>query len=85
MILPEDKTSNSDLVNQYIDWGSPINQMFLFDAMGKLSKSVIKHQDELRVSMKNSFVCPEAWIEAAKEWASLIEQREQINKTKYGS
>lgn len=79
MKLPKNKTSNTDVVEFYMTFGSPMNQLFVMEAIQRYAKDVVKHQEGLRESMKNHPIEPNAWIESAEVWLDLLQQRSEIN------
>jgi hypothetical protein len=62
------RLSNTEFVNHFMSFGSPMNQLFVMDAIGKLSKLVVESKDQLMISMDNGFITPESWIKAAEDW-----------------
>lgn len=66
--------TNVDRIVKYANFGSPLNQIFLIDALVKVSQAVVAHQDEVRENMKAAPVNPEAWIECAKEALKQFEE-----------
>lgn len=60
--------TNTELVVDFMEFGSPLNQVFVIDAISKLARIVVDQQDQLRVQMQDGFVEPEAWIKCAKDW-----------------
>jgi hypothetical protein len=62
------RLSNTEFVNHFMSFGSPMNQLFVMDAIGKLSKMVIESKDQLMISMDNGFITPQSWIKAAEDW-----------------
>jgi hypothetical protein len=62
------RLSNTEFVNHFMSFGSPMNQLFVMDAIGKLSKLVVDSKDQLMISMDNGFITPESWIKAAEDW-----------------
>ncbi len=62
------RKNNVKFLNDFMQWGSPLNQIFVMDAIGKLANMVIDQQDQLRIDMKDNFVHPESWIQCAKDW-----------------
>ncbi len=59
-----------------MEYGSPMNQLFLFDALTKFSKMVVEQKDELRKEMRSGFIDPEAWIQSAEDFLKCIDDRE---------
>lgn len=66
--------SNTELVTEFMEFGSPLNQAFVMEAITRYANLVIEQQDELRESMKDGFVHPEAWIKCAKDFNKLYER-----------
>lgn len=60
--------NNIEIVNDYMQFGSAMNQVFLIDALNKHAERIVKNQEQVREQMKDSFIHPEAWIECAKNW-----------------
>jgi hypothetical protein len=59
---------NCKFVADFMNWGSPMNQIFVMDAVGKLAKLVAENKEQVRKDMAGHFVHPEAWIQCAEEW-----------------
>lgn len=64
--------TNVERINKYITYGSPMNQLFVIDAVSKLAELVVKDENVVREQMKDGCVNPEAWIAAAKEWLAIF-------------
>lgn len=67
--------SNVELITKFMEFGSPMNQMFVIEAINRYAKMVIDQQDELRVSMKDHMIHPEAWIQSAKDFVECSKIR----------
>jgi hypothetical protein len=63
----ENKT-NTQRVTEYMDFGSPLKQAFVIEAISRYANEVVKNQKEIHSGMKHSFVSPDAWIACAKDW-----------------
>jgi hypothetical protein len=59
--------SNIDKINEYVQNGSPLRQVFLIDALIKVSKAVTENQEEVRKNMANSPIHPDGWIQCATD------------------
>jgi hypothetical protein len=68
--------TNTKLIHKFMEYGSPMNQLFLFDALTKFSKIVIEQQDELRKEMQTGFFDPDAWIKSAEDFLQCLKDRE---------
>ena len=65
---------NVTFVNDFMNWGSPLNQIFVMDAVNKLAKSVVAQKKQLPEMMKDSFVSANAWIQCAEKWLRDYEE-----------
>jgi len=65
---------NQEFVSDFMQFGSPMNQIFVMDAISKLAKSVLENQDAVRESMKDHFIEPNAWIASAKLWSDKFKE-----------
>ena len=59
---------NVTFVNDFMTWGSPLNQIFVIDAVNKLAKNVVAQKEQLQELMKDSFVSANSWIQCAEKW-----------------
>ena len=74
-LMPRKKQiTNLSFVQEFMNYGSPLNQVFVMDAIGKLAEAVIQQQDKLRDQMAGGFVHPEAWIKCAKDWKAAYDK-----------
>jgi len=55
--------------------GSPLNQIFVIEAIAKYSEQVLSNKESLRESMKDGFIHPEAWFGCAEHASKLIKER----------
>jgi hypothetical protein len=67
----------SQKLEKYLNQYSPLHQVFLVDALLKVSKAVVTHQEEMKESMKDHPVHPEAWIKCAQD---ALEEFKEYNK-----
>ena len=58
-----------------MNYGSPMNQAFLLEALRRYAKEVVENKEALREAMKNSMIHPDAWISSAESWLSLESSR----------
>lgn len=65
---------NVAFVHDFMNWGSPLNQIFVMDAVNKLAKNVVAQKEELPGLMANSFVSANAWIQCAEKWLKEYEE-----------
>lgn len=71
---PMDNVEFVTWLMNYSNYGGLV-QAFIINAIQHHSKEVIANENELRESMKNHIINPEAWIGIAKELAKKIEER----------
>jgi len=64
-------------IERYLNQYSPLHQIFLVDALIKVSKAVVEHQEEMKQNMKEHIVTPEAWIKCAQD---ALEEFKEYNK-----
>jgi hypothetical protein len=67
----------SQKLERYLNQYTPLHQVFLVDALIKVSKAVVSHQEEMKESMKDHPVHPEAWIKCAQD---ALEEFKEYNK-----
>ena len=67
--------NNIQFVKKMMESGSPLNQVFVIEAIAKYSEQVLSNKESLRQSMKDSLVHPEAWIGCAEHTLKLINER----------
>ena len=60
------KLTNVQLVKKIMETGSPLNQMFVIDALDKWSSHILDNQEKIRKQMENHMIHPDAWIGCAQ-------------------
>ncbi len=70
--------TNSETVNNFMDF-VPLGQVFVMDALHKLAEAVLRDKENLRKTMKNSMINPDAWIYTAEEWQRLYGEQRKAN------
>ena len=64
--------TNEKLVSKYMKWGSPMNQMFLIDAISKQAAQIVEDPEEVKKQFRESgtdwWLNPDAWIQSARDW-----------------
>lgn len=58
-----------------LTWGHPACAGFVIDSLVQRAENVINNAEEVRERMKNHFISPEAWIEAAKATKTVFDDR----------
>ena len=76
--------TNVEFLTQYMEWGSPLNQAFVMDAIGKLADKIVENEDEVLKSMEGGFVHGPAWVKCAKDYkeqydAFINQEYEPVN------
>lgn len=61
------RPSNSERVAEFMDYGSPMRQMFVILACDRYAQEIIDNQEQLRAN-PHGFINPESLIEVAKNW-----------------
>jgi hypothetical protein len=67
-------TNNVEFLTNFMEWGSPMNQMFVIDAVSKLAKSVVDNEASVLKSMENNFIHGPAWVQCAKDFVKQSEE-----------
>lgn len=67
-------TNNIEMLTNFMEWGSAMNQMFVVDAVSKLAESIVKNEESVLKSMENSFVHGPAWVQCAKDYLKQSEE-----------
>ena len=78
--MPKQIITNTDLVCEYMDFGSPMNQIMLITAMDAYAKRITENEAEVREQFADSFIHPDSWIQSAHEWIKASEKQKQNNK-----
>ncbi|MFH1118245.1 MAG: hypothetical protein V1775_00370 [Bacteroidota bacterium] len=68
------RLSNVEFVKTFMNYGSPMKQIFVMDAIGKLSGLILADKEKVRQDMKGHFIHPDAWIQCAEQWKKDYEQ-----------
>jgi hypothetical protein len=66
--------TNTELVTEFMEFGSPLNQAFVMEALNRYANLVIEEQDELRESMINHMIHPDPWIRCAEDFKELYDK-----------
>ena len=60
--------SNIEMLVDYMEWGSPMNQMFVIDAVSKQAKLVVDNEEQVLKDMEDGFIYGPSWVRAAKDF-----------------
>ncbi len=67
--------TNTKLVEKFMEWGSPLNQAFVIDAISKLAERIVSNEADVLKQMENNFVSGPAWVQCAKDWQKCHSDR----------
>lgn len=67
---PPNKT-NLEIVTDFMEWGSHLNQAFVVEALGRYAKEIRANREEVIRKMKDSPIHPESWVKCADDWAAI--------------
>ncbi len=67
-VLYQPKPTNTARVAAFMDYGSPINQMFVIEAICKYANQVLDNEQKVLENMAKGFISGEAWVQCAKDW-----------------
>jgi hypothetical protein len=66
------RKTNLERVTQFMEYGSPMNQMFVMTALIKMVEATLADPEGLKSKMEENesakFISPEAWIACAAEF-----------------
>ena len=60
--------TNVERINDFMEYGSPLNQAFVIHAVRTTAEAVVKDKKALKAAMKDHPINPEAWIACAEAW-----------------
>lgn len=60
--------TNVERINDFMEYGSPLNQAFVIYAVRTIAEAVVKDKKALKAAMKDHPINPEAWIACAEAW-----------------
>ena len=67
--------NNVEFVTHVMNSGSPMNQLFVLDALLKWSEYIVKNEKEVLDSLKGTMIYGPAWVESAKHVQAKFEER----------
>ena len=76
--VPPRKT-NVDLVTDFMNFGSPMNQIFVIDALQKHAKNIVDNEEELLKQMEGGFIDGPSWVRCAKDFLKKSDEFYQNN------
>ena len=57
------------------EYGHPLSAIFIMEWITRGYRDVIENEEELITRNKRSVVCPEAWVECAKELEKAMKEK----------
>jgi hypothetical protein len=68
--------SNTEFVNRFMTYGSPLNQMFLIEAVSRYAKTLAdaSEADLASAQEKNQWISMKAWQECGRQWIRDMEK-----------
>lgn len=75
MKKPIDKMTNVEFVAHVMNSGSPMNQLFVLDALQKWSEYIVKNEAEVLKSFENTMIYGPAWVAAARHVQEKFAER----------
>lgn len=67
-------TTNTEFLTQFMEWGSPMNQMFVIDAISKQAQAVVDNEQDVLERMKGSMFHGPAWVQCAKDFLKQADE-----------
>ena len=66
--------TNVQLVKKIMETGSPMNQLFVLDALTKWSDHIIENKEETLKQMENTMIYGPAWVESAEHCKKMLDE-----------
>lgn len=60
--------TNVDMITDFMERGSALNQMFVVDAVVKLAELILENKEEVLKRMEGGFVHGPAWVKCAEDF-----------------
>lgn len=71
----KNKNKNVALVEKIMLTGSPMNQLFVMDALIKWSDYIVKNKEQVIKQMEGTMIYGPAWVEAAQHCQDMLNER----------
>jgi len=62
------RMTNADFVRDFMIYGSPMQQVWLIEAVCKYAEQCVENKDEMIALMQYGLISGESWVAAAEEW-----------------
>lgn len=66
--------TNAEFVKDFMTFGSPMNQVWLLEAICKYAEQCVESKEAMIEAMQDGFISGEAWVAAAEEWQKRWQQ-----------
>ena len=66
--------TNVQLVKKIMETGSPMNQLFVIDALTKWSNHIVENKEQTLQALEGTMIYGPAWIEAAEHCKNMLDQ-----------
>lgn len=68
------RLTNTQVVKQIMETGSPLNQLFVIDALSKWSDHITKNDKKVIDQMNNTMINGQAWVDAAWHCKNILDK-----------
>ena len=69
MRMKKQKT-NVQIVEMFMTEGTPMNQMFVIEAINRYAEQLIKNKEQVIKEMDSGWVNGQSWVGCAEQWIS---------------
>jgi tRNA G37 N-methylase TrmD len=73
-------TNNVEMLTQFMNYGSELNQIFVIDAVTRLAELVVENEEQTLKHMEGGLIHGPAWVQCAKDF---LKQSEEFYNRKY--
>jgi len=63
-----DRPTNTSFVNDFMNWGSPMNQVWLMEACHRYAAQLVDNKEQVLKDMEGAFISGPAWVACAEKW-----------------
>ena len=60
--------TNVEIVEMFMTHGSPMNQMFVIEAINRYAEQLIKNKEQVIKEMNSSWINGQSWVGCAEQW-----------------
>jgi hypothetical protein len=62
------RKSNVEIITEFIEFGSPLNQAFVIEAVNRYAKELLENEAAYMRAMEGHIIHPSAWLGCARDW-----------------